>query len=488
MAHQGPSGTAGPSRVPSGPGVGSASARLAHGMRELDVGGRETSNPRDAMRIIHLLAGLVLSSPALAQEDVLSPRHTRVVQVIQDVKPAVVSIATEVRTVSYNAITGEFGQDAVKKPVGTGVVIFEDGFIITNYHVVEGANHILVTFDETDDSNVYQGRVISSVPKEDLALVKIDGTEPFHTVPLCESDPILGEPVIAIGNAFGHSHTVSTGIVSGLHRDVVTLEGENLPNLIQTDASINPGNSGGPLVNIEGELIGINTAMQKMAENIGFAIPVDRVRRVLWDNLLSPSQASSWLGFDADPKSLVVTRVAPGSPAAERGLAAGDRLKALAGHLLTGEDDYRRVRVSIQAGREVPLTVQRGSSEKKLVLPAWNQVDGLLFERLGLELEVQPFGTRYQPFLRVISVQPDSPAGTLGLLPGDVLRTIRKRGWQQGRWFKRVEDLAWLVSGLEPGAALEIQIARDEDGDGIYFETDPVTGEPDILEGTLIVR
>ncbi len=432
------------------------------------------------------LAGLLLAALPAAQEPLPDPRHTPVVDVVQRVKPAVVSIASDVRTRAYYG--GLIGVQA-QSVVGTGVVLFEDGYIITNNHVVEDALHIRVTFDETDDDREYEGRIISRVAEEDLALIKIEGNEPFPTVPLCESDPILGEPVVAIGNAFGHSHTVSTGIVSGLHREVRTQQGQVFGNLIQTDASINHGNSGGPLLNINGELIGINTAMQHMAENIGFAIPTSRVRVVLSEVLLSLSQAASWLGFDADPATFVVTRVVPGGPADEVGLETGDRLKALHGHLLTSEDDYRRVRLSIQPQREVALTIMRGKEEQKYTLSSWNQVDGILFERLGMTLDVVRLGQRFAPYLRVASVQPGGPAGELGLSAGDVITAIRKSNWRQDRWFQRVDDLAWLVSGLEPGTQLVIEISRDEDRDGFFFERDASTDEPlDRYRGTLALR
>src|SRR5262245_32178411 len=186
-----------------------------------------------------LVAGL---APRQAAQEITDRRRTAVVEVVERVKPAVVSITTNVPAVAW-----PWGRVDTPGPSGTGVVIFEDGLIITNNHVIAGANHIEVRFDETDDDHVYEAVVVSRKTEEDLALLKITGDQPFHTVTMCESDPILGETVIAIGNAFGHSHTVSTGIVSGLHRDIVTREGLRFTNLIQTDASINPGNSGGPL-------------------------------------------------------------------------------------------------------------------------------------------------------------------------------------------------------------------------------------------------
>jgi S1-C subfamily serine protease len=372
-------------------------------------------------------------------------------------------------------------------------MIYEDGFIITNHHVVSGATQIQVSFDPADDDKAYDAVVLSTIPEEDLALLKITGEEPFPTVTLCESDPILGEDVIAIGNAFGHSHTVSTGIVSGLHRNIGTREGLRFENLIQTDASINPGNSGGPLLNINGELIGINSAMQNTAENIGFAIPVGRVRKVLSEQLLALSEARSWLGFDVDEDTLVVERVVPGGPADLAGIQVGDRLTGMAGHLLTSlegdlRDLYRRVRISIQPGEPVSLTVQRGKSPKNFELRARNKVDGILFERLGIGLETVRIGRRAgDPYLRVTEVQEEGPAGLAGLQIGDVLTSVQREG-RRAVWFQRPDDLANEVARFPAGTVLRIELWRDLDGDGIYFERDPLSDYSEGLRGPLTVR
>jgi serine protease Do len=310
---------------------------------------------------------------------------------------------------------------------------------------------------------------------------------------MCESEPILGEPVIAIGNAFGHSHTVSTGIVSGLHRDLQTREVLRFENLIQTDASINPGNSGGPLLNINGELIGINSAMQGMAENIGFAIPVSHVRKVLSEQLLALSEARAWLGFDVDETTLVVTTVSAGGPADLAGIAVGDEVLALSGHLLAPDegdvrDLYRRMRISILPGSSVALRVRRGRVEKELELVAGNRVDGILHERLGLALETVYIGLRDgNPFLHVTQVLPDGPAALAGVLKGDVITTVqRERGRET--WFQRPEDLAGLVVRLASGAALTIEVWRDIDGDGIYFEKDAARDYSERFRGPLTLR
>jgi len=442
--------------------------------------------------LLQTLVILAAVPPIAAQEVLTDRRRTPVVEVVERVKPAVVSISTNVQSYASDWVGRIFVREG-PGPSGTGVLIYEDGFIITNHHVVSGATQIQVSFDPADDDKVYDAVLLSKIPEEDLALLKIEGDEPFTTVRLCESDPILGEDVIAIGNAFGHSHTVSTGIVSGLHRNIGTREGLQFENLIQTDASINPGNSGGPLLNIEGELIGINSAMQNTAENIGFAIPVGRVRKVLSEQLLALSKARSWLGFDVDENTLVVKLVVPGGPADEVGIQVGDKLTALAGHLLTSiegdvRDVYRRVRIAIPPVESVKLSVLRGKTQKNFELHSWNKVDGILFERLGLSLEIVRIGPRGgNPYLQVTRIQPEGPAGLAGLQLYDVLTTVQREG-RRAVWFQRPDDLAFEVARFPAGTVLNVELWRDLDGDRIYFERDEVSDYSEGLRGPLTVR
>ena len=425
---------------------------------------------------------LALQGPQLkaapAQSESEDPRRTPVVEVIERVKPAVVSISTNVQRQATDFFSGRSLVFDTPGASGTGVMIYPDGFLITNDHVVSGATVIQVRFDPDDDARVYEAQLVSRIAREDLALLKINGDRPFHTVRLCESEPILGEPVIAIGNAFGHSHTVSTGIVSGLHRGVATREGLRFDNLIQTDASINPGNSGGPLLNIHGELIGINSAMQGQAENIGFAIPVGRVRTVLSEQLLSPSLAQAWVGFEVDEKSLTVQSVASGGPAEAAGLEPGDRLLALNGTALVAADGrpldvYRRLRQALQPATTVPLEVLRDKKQKHLELVAWNRIDGILFERLGLGLETVRVGGN--PYLQVTAVQRGGPADLAGVRKDDILRGV-KRPRQRSVYYRRPDQLASDIAGLEPRTELEIELWRDLNENGVYFEREPVRG------------
>jgi serine protease Do len=438
------------------------------------------------MTPVMLLAALVAAPTQDAD-----PRRTPVVEAIERAKPAVVSITTNVR--GQMDFLGQIFQVEQRGSSGTGVMIYPDGFLITNNHVIAGATEIEVRFDPDDDPQAYPAQLVSTIPTEDLALLKITRDEPFPIVSLCESEPILGEPVIAIGNALGHSHTVSQGIVSGLHRDVRTKNGLAFDNLIQTDASINQGNSGGPLLNISGELIGINSAMEVGAENIGFAIPVGRVRTVLAEQLLSPTRAQAWVGFEVDEETLAVVVVTPEGPAEAAGLERGDRLLELDGTALLGAkgevlDVYRRLRQALLPATTVRLEVQRGRRREHLELVPWKQVDGVLFERLGLGLEpvlIGPYGGT--SYLHVTAVQRAGPADVAGLQRGDVLRGVALPR-QRAVHYRRPDQLANVVARLKPGTVIEVELWRDLNENGIYFERDIATDYSEGLRGPLTVR
>ena len=252
---------------------------------------------------IVLFVGCVpLAAPAAAQEppESINLRRTVTVEVVQRVKASVVNISTTKVVLRRRMPMGfapfwleNGGGDVVRVPansLGSGFVVHEDGYVVTNHHVVDRARHITV---ELSDGRKLDADLISSDAEADLAVLRIESDRPLPPLPLGDSaDLMIGEPVIAVGNPMGFSHSVSTGIVSALHRD---LKGPDekvlLADLVQTDAAINPGNSGGPLLNAYGQVIGINTAVRGDAQNIGFSIPVNKLRDLI-PELMNPSQVT----------------------------------------------------------------------------------------------------------------------------------------------------------------------------------------------------
>ena len=415
-----------------------------------------------------LLAGDALPTQVQDVEDRFKRRVTPVVEVVEAASPAVVFIQTE------GAKLQDFFGRVVQQRfsgAGSGVVILKEGFIITNYHVVKDAKSLVVTFDKRFDEREYKASIVSYVEQEDLALLKIEREHDFPTIPLGTSADLMpGEQVIAIGNPYGQTHTVSVGIISGLHRNVqIPGAGLEFGDLIQTDASINFGNSGGPLININGELIGINSAMNTQAQNIGFAIPVDRVKEVLESQLLSPDLAPTWLGFDVEPGDhLQVARVIPGSPADRAGLQPGDCIVSVEGRPVSKQDDYRLARLGITPEQAIELQVERKGSTRRVRMEGWDKPDGILFERLGLKVERVNAGR--SSYVQVREVRPDGPAAHVGLKPGDLLDGVRPivgRRPQSYRIISR-EALASLVTQLAPGTEIEVDVLRDLDGNGRF--------------------
>ncbi len=205
-------------------------------------------------------------------------RRTAVVDAVDKVHRTVVSISSEKKAASHSRwpFSTEENQVPRVSGMGSGVLIDGRGYILTNHHVVDRVQGIVV---QLFDGSSYTARVLQFDPVMDLAIIKID---PDHSLPAIKvgtsSDLMVGETVITIGNAYGYENTVSVGIVSALHRDVTLSDDQVYRNLIQTDACINPGNSGGPLINVDGELIGINVAVRAGAQGIGFALPIDEVK------------------------------------------------------------------------------------------------------------------------------------------------------------------------------------------------------------------
>jgi serine protease Do len=416
-----------------------------------------------------LVTAVLCQTPStpLSAEEKYKRRVTPVVEVAEAAAPAVVYIQTELS----QKFKDPFGQIFSMKTgagSGSGVVIMKEGFIITNYHVVEGATTITVSFDKRYDESEYTAEVISAVKQEDLALLRIRGEREFPTLPMgTSSDLMIGETVIAIGNPYGQTHTVSEGIISGLHRNVnIPNNGLHFDDLIQTDASINFGNSGGPLLNINGDLIGINSAMNTQAQNIGFALPIDRIKSVLEEELMP-----TWLGFDVEAGDhLKVQNVVAGGPAAQADLRVGDCIVSLNSRPVVKQEDYRLARVGLASLREVEIEIERAGKTTTKRLKVWDRPNGILFERMGLKGE--KFGLGNGSFVRVTEVQAEGPADKLGVKIGDVIDAVRPNvligGHQRALTVSSPDQLAWLVSELPANSEIYLDLYRDLDGNKRY--------------------
>lgn len=208
---------------------------------------------------------------------VVTPTEASISGVVEKVSPSIVSIVTETQAASLRGITTEAG-------AGTGMIVSANGYILTNKHVIEGADRVTVV--RSDGTTYENARLVGTDPLNDIAFLKIDGVSDLPTVELGDSSSLrVGQSVVAIGNSLGqYQNTVTSGIVSGVGRPVSAQSGdtvENLNDLIQTDAAINPGNSGGPLLNLQGQVIGINTAVAQDAQGIGFAIPISAAKGMI---------------------------------------------------------------------------------------------------------------------------------------------------------------------------------------------------------------
>lgn len=263
--------------------------------------------------------------------------------------------------------------------LGSGFIFSQDGYIITNEHVINGAQKILVTIQGFE--NPLPARVIGADYDLDLAVIKVDAGKPLPTLPMGDSDQIrVGEWVIAIGNPFGLDHTVTVGVISAKGRPV-TVENRHYKNLLQTDASINPGNSGGPLLNLRGEVIGINTAVAQ-AHGIGFAIPTNTVKEVLDQLLKGNNKSRPWLGIQMQSvtqeiaaylglpsaEGVLVVNVIPGSPADEAGLAQGDVILQVDNRKVKNHEDLINIIQQGKVGQQVVLQIFRGGKLRNVTV------------------------------------------------------------------------------------------------------------------------
>ena len=378
----------------------------------------ENKTGRILFTMLSLLFMLGFSQPGWGLN---SERESPVVRAVRKVSAAVVNISSsyEVRK-RANPFSG-FGMDPFfeeffkdffdprferrrkSTSLGSGVIIDgKRGFILTNAHVIERSGNIKVVLE---DEREFEAKIVGADPDSDLAVLQIDSKTRLPSIEMGSSDDLMiGETVIAIGNPFGFSHTVTTGVISAVDRSIRSEERVFL-DFIQIDASINPGNSGGPLLNINGDLIGINTAIYAKAQGIGFAIPINKAKKIISDLIQFGEVIQTWIGITVQnldsklagylkvpgKKGVMVKALEPGSPASSAGLKEGDIILAIGNKKIASEQDYGSVKKTYAAGDTLKAQIWRnGKTEtvpiKSRVFPM-EMAEDLALRLMGIRVE-----------------------------------------------------------------------------------------------------
>jgi serine protease Do len=428
-----------------------------------------------------------------AQERPLSgPRFTPVVAATTRIAPSVVSITVlSTRRVASRSMFEEFfgmvprRMERTVQGIGSGFAIDDEGTILTNEHVVSGADSLVVT---DVNGKFYRADVVGSDPITDIAVLKVEaGAIPPASLGT-SSDLVVGEPAIALGNPFGFvlanaEATVTAGVISGVGRDILdSREGKLSADMIQTDAAINPGNSGGPLVNAEGSVIGVNSAILSQSggsEGIGFAIPIDRARRIAEELLQYGRIRRPWVGVESRTVESETTRfsltevrrVAPGSSADGAGLQVGDLLLSVNDRPITSPLDWDVGLLDAGVGGTVDVTYRRGERILTARL-AIEELPSEQAERLevvrGLELITVTPQIAVERGLEVengaLVARLSNAAGRVtGLREGDVIVGINRRPVES------VEDAQGLFRALAGGSRIFVTYYRD----GRYYSSWP---------------
>jgi serine protease Do len=461
-------------------------------------------------RCVVLMLALLSAAPAWAQQR--PPADARqapktdpkaVLRALEDAFSAVADRATpavvHVSTVSKKSAGGPgeetperfrefFGDEFYEKyfrrrpredtrATGSGVLVDPKGYILTNNHVIENAQEIIVRLS---DQRKFTAKLVGRDPKSDIAVLKVDASRPLPAAELGDSDHLrVGQWAIAIGNPFGLDRTVTVGIISATARTRVGVT--QYDNFIQTDASINPGNSGGPLLNIDGKVIGINTAIVAAGQGIGFSIPINQARDVMQQLITRGKVVRGWLGIVIqdvtdqlagsfgvkEREGVLVAEVMKGSPADTAGLRAGDVVVDLSGTPIKEVPDLQRRIAAIRPGqtmkltvirdkKPVPITVKIGEmpADEPVVAEApGNDEWGLSVESLTGDAALR-LDLPVSRGLLVTEVQPGSPAEKAGIRRGDVILEISRRP---------ADDPATLfkaLSALKPGETILIYVHR----------------------------
>ena len=406
-----------------------------------------------------------------------SLRRTAVVKAVEQTRHSIVNIHGRKTIRGDDSGTPREGSFRLVNGMGTGVVIDRRGYILTNYHVVEDVEQIQVTL--ANQKQVI-GELISHDGAQDLAVIKIPRHSTLQLIEIGTSgDLMLGEPVIAVGNAYGYNHTVSEGIISALHRNVQVSDTQRYKDVIQTNASINPGNSGGPLLNIEGKMVGLVVAVRVGAQGIGFAIPVNDAMEVAADLLTTErieGFAHGVVGkttFHDHRPQFTVRSLVPHSAAAQSKLQAGDVIEAIAGTQIQRRLDFERALIGRAPGDKVEMTLRRDDRRIAAALPLGKSIGAppvadRAWRLLGLRLKSIPqseFQQKYASYrggLRVSAVRANSPAARQGILPGDILIGMHK--WET----VTLDNISFIIDSREFSQRESIKFYILRDAEPLY--------------------
>ena len=427
------------------------------------------------VRLSAVLPALLFVAATIAQER--PSRYSPVVLAVQKAAPSVVNISGK-KTTSARSFSGQRETSQVNG-MGTGLILDSSGYILTNYHVIAGINNIQVKLNplSTHPDRTHAAKLVGFDEKVDLAIIKIASDEDFQVMTLAtSSDLMLGETVIAIGNAYGYEDSITKGIVSALHRRVEISTNQFYDDLIQTDASINPGNSGGPLINIQGDAIGVNVAVRVGAQSIGFAIPMDRAMSVAENILRERSRQRLNLGlnlavsFDRRSPRANVVDIERSSLASSAGLKKDDVITHINGLEIDWPAFVYQQLLESQQGDKLSLTVNRAGASQliylsmKDMLPkddllaarAWNEI-GIRVVPIKFKMATQQ--NNYRGGLKIIEVKASSPATKEGLKAGDVLLGLHK--WETVTF----ENLNYVLNTelFQTRAPLSFYIFRNDD-------------------------
>lgn len=408
-------------------------------------------------------------------------RENAIVKVVKKVSPAVVSISSKQR-VQNPFFFGDFwdmfgfgpsfdfeGPIREEQSLGSGFIVDPSGYILTNEHVVMSGHDIKVT---TAEGKSFEAKLVGAAPDADLALLKIDAKTPLPSLELGNSDDLMiGETVIAVGNPFGLSKTVTTGVLSATGR-TVNAGKRNYSDFIQTDAAINPGNSGGPLLNILGKVIGVNTAIIKNAQGIGFAIPINRAKRVMEQLKIYGKIKPLWLGILViDPSErykkkmgieygVVVAKTYPFAHTGAVEFREGDIIQKINSKRIESSGDYNAQISLLQPNQLVDVEVLRKEGRKTIYIKSAYLPESLTpvmaWELLGIKVSETKRG------VVVSDVKTNSPASKIGLEEGDIIISVEDERVATQKDFLSKARNALTSTGLP------IRVAR---GNWTYYVT-----------------